>query len=63
MNEVSSSGHHTYCGLTCGVPGDFIPALMHALHPHQLSDDLGRQHDLIHTNSVLTSSLVSVPAH
>lgn len=63
INENVSTWRNTYWSVTCGVPGDFIPALMHALHPYQLSNDLGCQHHLIDTKSVLTRSLISVAAH
>ncbi len=36
---------------------------VHGLHPHQLSNDLGCQHHLIHSDSGVTSPLACVPSH
>ena len=35
----------------------------HGLHPHQLSNDLGCQHDLVHSDSGVPSPLACVPRH
>ena len=36
---------------------------VHGLHPHQLSNDLGCQHDLIHSDSRFTRPLAGVSSH
>lgn len=66
MYDISSLNYLALsfcCCLTCCVPGNFIPALMNASHPHQLSNELRCQHDLIHTHSILMSGLIPIPAH